>query len=152
MCVSLVSRWRENDKGDNGMRGKPGTVQQISWHLPYDWGKPRKTSVTKPLGALSSMTSHCFKLGPFPPNEVCRVILLALLAIPIGPSQKSVLKNLRSEDPRSATLKKFSSWELNLLGGRLWLAILPAASDVFNFLLMTLQKEYNIPKTTEFTQ
>ena len=52
----------------------------------------RKTSVRKPSGALSSVTSHCFKWGPFSPNEFCRIMLPAPLAKPIGPSQKSVLK------------------------------------------------------------
>ena len=81
--------------------GTLGAVKQISWHLPYDWGKPRKTSVRKPSGALSSMISHCFKWCPFPPNDVGMVMLPALLAKPIGPSQKSVLKNLRSGIRRS---------------------------------------------------
>ena len=67
----------------------------------YDWGKPRKTSVRKPYGALSSVTSHCFKWGPFPPNEVGRATLSAPLAKPIGPSHKSLLKNLRSGIRRS---------------------------------------------------
>ena len=55
----------------------------ISWHLPYDWGKPQKISVRKLLEALSSMTSHCYKWGPFPPNEVDRAMLPAPLAKPI---------------------------------------------------------------------
>ena len=88
-----LSRWRENDEGDYGMGGgAQGIVQQISWHLTYDWGKPQKTSVRKPSGVLSSVTSHCFKWGPFPTNEVNKVKLPAPLAKPIGPSQKSMLK------------------------------------------------------------
>ena len=54
--------------------------------------------------ALSRMTSHFFKCGPFPPNEVGRVTLPALQAKPIRPSQKSVLKNLRSGIRRSWNL------------------------------------------------
>ena len=58
----------------------------------------RKTpeNLRKPSGVLCRVTSHCFKWGPFPPNEVGRVTLPAPLAKPIGPSQNSVLKNLRS--------------------------------------------------------
>ena len=81
--------------------GHRGAVQQISWNLPYDLVKPWKISVRKLSRALSSVTSHYFKWGPFPPNEVVRATLPAPLAKPIGPSQKNVLKNLRSgsEDP-----------------------------------------------------
>ena len=35
-----------NDKGDNEMI--LGGCAQISWHLPYSWGKPRKTSARRP--------------------------------------------------------------------------------------------------------
>ena len=114
MSVPLVSRWREDDKSDNRMMGTPGAVQQISWHWPYDWGKLQKPSIRKQSRALSSMTSHCFKWGLSPPNEVSRATLPALLAKPIGPNQKSLLNNLRSKNSGSATLKKFCSWELIL--------------------------------------
>ena len=55
-------------------------------------------------GALSSVTSHWSKWSSFPPNEVCRITLPAPLAKPIGPSQKSLLKNLRSGIQRSQDL------------------------------------------------
>ena len=97
-----LSRWKENDEGDNGMGRTQGRVQQISWHLTYDWGKPQKTSVRKPSGVLSSVTSHCFKWGPFPTNEVNKVKLPAPLAKPIGPSQKSMLKKNLSCPPGRA--------------------------------------------------
>ena len=84
--------------------GKLGAVQQISWHLPYGWGKPRKTSVRKPLEALSTVASHCFKWGPFPPNEVCRIMLPAPLAKSIRSSEKSVFKNFISGIRRSQDL------------------------------------------------
>ena len=74
--------------------------------------RTRKTPVRKPLGALSSMTSHCFKWYPFPPNEVSRATLPALLQKPIGPSQKSMLKNLRSKDPESTPLGHSSNIQL----------------------------------------
>ena len=45
--------------------------------------KTPKTSVKKPSGAHSSATSHCFKWGPFLPNEVGRVTPPAPLAKPI---------------------------------------------------------------------
>ena len=83
--------------------GTPGAVLQISWHLAYDWGKPRKPSVRKPSGALSSMTSNSFTWGPFPPNGDGKAKLPASLVKPIGSSQKSVLNNFRSQDPESAT-------------------------------------------------
>ena len=63
---------------------------------------PRKPQLGNRRGAHSSTTSHYFKWGPFPPNEVGRATLPAPLAKPIGSSQKSMLKNLRSEDPGSA--------------------------------------------------
>ena len=119
--VSSVSRWREDDNGDDAMRGTPGAVQQISWHLLYDWGKPQKTPIRKPSEALSRANSHCFKWGPFPPNEDCRATLPVPLAKPIRPRHKSVLKNLRIPRipgvPLWATLKKFSSWGLILPSG-----------------------------------
>ena len=102
--LRLSCRWRED--GDNGMGGIPGAVQQISWHLPYDWGKPQKTSVSKPSGALNCVTSHCFRRGPFPPDEVGRTVLLAMLAKPNRVWPERVLKNWDrgSEDPISGIL------------------------------------------------
>ena len=84
---SLKGRWWE--RWWSG--GTPGAVQQISWHLPYDWGKPRKTSDRKPSAALSRATSHCLKRSSFSPNEVGRAMLPAPLAKPIGSSQTSVM-------------------------------------------------------------
>ena len=86
------------------MKAKLGTVQQISWHLPYDWGKTRKTSVGKPSRALNSMSNHCFKWGSFSSNEVGRAMLPALQAKPIGPSQKrsSKIWGLESKDPSTS--------------------------------------------------
>ena len=79
-----------------------GHLQQISCHLPYDWEKPRKTSVMKPSGAHSSATSHCFKWGPFPPNEVGRISLPVPLSKPIRvrPEERAEKNwHLGSEDP-----------------------------------------------------
>ena len=61
-------------------------------------------NLRKPSRALSSVTSHCFKWDPFPPNEVGKATLPAPLAKPIGSSQKSVLKNLKSGIRRSRDL------------------------------------------------
>ena len=66
--------------------------------------KPPKTPVQKPSGTPSSSTSHCLKWSHFPPNEVGRATLPAPPAKPIGTSQKSVLKNLRSGIRRSRDL------------------------------------------------
>ena len=60
-------------------------------------GKPQLGNPPK----HSSVTSHCFKWGPFPLNEVARATLPAPLAKPIGPRQKTVLKYLRSGIRRS---------------------------------------------------
>ena len=98
------------------MRGTPGAVQQISLHLPYDWGKPRKTSVRKSSEALANVTSHCFEWGLFPPNEIGRATLPTPLAKIIGSSQKSVFKNFRSQDSGTAP-PGHSSWEHILLRG-----------------------------------
>ena len=49
--------------------GNTGGSATDSLAFALRWGKPRKTSVRKPSGAHSSATSHCFKCGPFPPNN-----------------------------------------------------------------------------------
>ena len=98
--------------------GTQGEVQQISWHLSYDWGKSREISVRKPSGALSSVSSHCFKWGPFPPIEVRRVTLSTPIA-KLGLARRACSKiwGLESDDPGTsgapgwATIKKFSSSE-----------------------------------------
>ena len=59
----------------------------------------------KPSGALSSMTSHCFKWGPFTPNEAGRATLPIPLAKFIGSSEKSVLKNFSSGTQRSQYIR-----------------------------------------------
>ena len=62
---------------------------------------PRIPQETVASGALRSATSHFFKWGTLPPNEVGRATLPAQLVKPIESSLKSVLKNLDlgSEDP-----------------------------------------------------
>ena len=63
---------------------------------------PKKPQLGNCRRALNCMTSHCFKWGPFPSNEVVKAMLPAPLAKSIKPSQKSVLKNMRSIDLGSA--------------------------------------------------
>ena len=41
---------------------------QISWHLPYGWGKPRKSSDSSPSDE-SCVINNRLKWGPLPPNE-----------------------------------------------------------------------------------
>ena len=82
--IYLIGQLQKGRWWWNGEGRHQGAVQQISWHLLYNWGNPWKASVRKRLGAHSSETSHCFKWGSFPPNEVGRATLPALLAKPIG--------------------------------------------------------------------
>ena len=56
-----------NDKGDNEM-----ICTQISWHLPYSCGKPRKTSARR-LSDEGCATSLRLKWGPLPSNEIFRI-------------------------------------------------------------------------------
>ena len=80
----------EDDEDDDEMGGTPRAVQQISWHL-----LTTEENLRKPSGEHSSETSHCFKWGPFPPNEVCRIMLPAPLAKPIRvwPEERAELRS-----------------------------------------------------------
>ena len=60
--------------------GHRGAVQQISWHLLTTEENPGKPQLENRRGAHSSATSHCFKWGPFPRNEVGRITLPAPIA------------------------------------------------------------------------
>ena len=94
-----------------------GGSAYISWHLPYDWGNPQKTSVRKLSGTLSSVTSHCLKCGPIPPNEIGRATLPAPLAKLIWVWPEEHTQKIEIWDPKNprtsgvplrATPKKFS--------------------------------------------
>ena len=66
---SRVSRLSDNNNSNDV---KPEVCGQISLHLPYGWGKPRKTTAMKPSYEGYTI-SFCLKWGPFHPNVVGRI-------------------------------------------------------------------------------
>ena len=99
-CRGLQRRRRHRQSGFQHT-GRPRPSSLELFNKDHNAGCESLSHLIKPQlgncrGAHSSVTSHGFKWGPFPPNEVGRITLPAALAKPIRVQPEEHAKKLRS--------------------------------------------------------
>jgi hypothetical protein len=67
--MTTPSKQIQNTIVSNNKKGEARGCVQISWHLLYSRGKPRKSSARRPSDE-DCTAGHRHKLDPLPPNNV----------------------------------------------------------------------------------